>query len=360
MNLFLCKTPMQILRAIQLTYYKEDGFENSAICIFKTFNQADNLYQRISKLGLFKETYLFDNDYLKGKFSYFRNYFNDNRFCTLMNKYLYTSISMFNSDSYDAFVIYNLLKRKHAVDVYYIEDAPMIYSYLVPNKRNVIVGKILGLKFPIFEVTRWYFSVPEKMKRTNDAEVIKLSPLDRNDKAFVKIVNEVFDYTEDVLVNKTNIFIMEECFFTDKIITDNSDYILYKLIKNRYPNKQFTVKLHPRTKINRFETEFDCIQKSTVPWEVYLLNQNMNNALFISLSCGTVLSPKLLFGEEYRCMMLYQLFKDKAIRPTGAPYYTKEWEYLLSDITALYTRKENIAIPSNYEEMYTILEKWVN
>ena len=350
---------MQILRAIQLAYYKENGFEESAICIFATFDQAKNLYQRISDLQIFKESFLFEDNFIKGKLAYFRNYFINSQFAEFLKGYSYTSMTIFNSDSYDAFVAYNLLRKKNAVKVYYIEDAPMIYSYLTPSEKNIKLGKVLGLKFPIFEVDRWYFSVPEKMKRVNDAETVRLRPLNREDKDFVKIVNKAFDYTEDALINNTDVFIMEECFFTDKIITDNSDYLLYKSIKERYPNKRFTVKLHPRTKVNRFAGEFDCIQKSTIPWEVYLLNQNMNNAIFLSLSCGTVLSPKLLFGDEYRCMMLYRLFKDKARRTTGEPYYTQEWEELLNKISGIYTTKSNIVSPKSKNEVFSILDKWL-
>lgn len=359
MNLFLCKTPMQILRAIQLTYYKENGFKDSAICIFDTFDQANSLYQRISEQKLFAEVYLFDNNFTKGKLAYFKNYYCESKFSRFLKEHKYTSISMFNSDSYDAFVAYNWLKKKNKVEVFYIEDAPMIYSYIVPNVKNVRLGKVLGLSFPIFEVSRWYFSVPEEMKRTNDAPGMKLAPLDRNDADFVKLVNYIFDYTEDELVNKTEIFIMEECFFTDKIITDNSDYALYKSIKDRFSDKQFAVKLHPRTKINRFENEFECVEKSTIPWEVYLLNKNMNNAIFISLSCGTVLSPKLLFGDEYRCMMLYRLFKDKAMRVTGEQYYNQEWENLLNKISGLYEKKDNIVSPKTKKEVYSILDGWL-
>ena len=258
------------------------------------------------------------------------------------------------------FIAYNLLRKKNEVNVYYIEDAPMIYAYPLPSPKNVLIGRLLRLKFPIYEVSKWYFSVPEKMKKTNKSIAIKLTPLDRKDKKFVDLVNFVFNYTEDQLLNTTDIFIMEECFYTDKIIKDNSDYFLYKTIKEKYPNLQFAVKLHPRTKVNRFSNEFKCIEKSTIPWEVYLLNKNMKDTIFISLSCSTALSPKILFDDEYRCMLCYRLLRDRAIRADGHLYYTDEWEKLLANITELYNQKNNIAIPNDEVEMFNILDEWIN
>lgn len=347
MNIFLCKTPMQVLRALQLTYY-DKNFKSSDLCVFNTFDTSYDIYERIKNMSIFKSVHYFkNNDFRHGKLNYLRSYTSNNKLNMLFKDSNYNSITIFNSDTFDSFSAFNHAKN---IEVWYVEDTPMLYSYEIPQKKNKILYGLIGLKFPILEVSRWYFSVPEKMKKTNNAAVYKLQPLRRSDKKFVQTVNEIFDYTPDDIIHNTDIFIMEECFFTDDIIKDNSDYLLYKKIRDAYPMLNFSVKLHPRTKINRFESEFAVIKKSNIPWEVYLLNENMNNKIFLSLSCSTVLSPKLLFNDEYRCMMLYRLIKDKAIKSNGQPYYNDEWEKQLNQISNLYINKDKVRIPNNENE----------
>lgn len=358
MNIFLCKTPMQILRALQLTYYEKD-FENSDICIFNTFENAEHLYKRLIKIEIFHSVYFFkNNDFLKRNFNYLRSILCMNDFNRHIWNNTYSSITIFNSDTYDGFSAYNILKKK--TEVWFVEDAPMIYSYQVPSRRNVLLYKLIGLEFPILKVNRWYFSVPEKMHRTNNAQVFKLKPLNKDDKDFVSIVNKVFDYTPDDTINKTDVFIMEECFFTDGLMEKSSDYQLYKSLKDEFNSLFFTVKLHPRTKINRFKNEFNCIQKSTIPWEVFLLNEEIDNKIFLSISCTTMLSPKLLFDKEYRCILLYKFIGKSVKRENGTPYYNQEWINLLDELSDLYSNKNNVCSPISETELVSTIRKWIH
>jgi hypothetical protein len=349
---------MQILRALQLTYYEKE-FANSDICIFNTFDDAEHLYKRLIEIKKFRAVYIFQNDdFHKGKFNYLRSFLCKNDFNKLIKGNSYSSITIFNSDAYDGFSAYNILKKK--TEVWFVEDAPMIYSYQVPSRRNIFLYKLMGLEFPVLKVNKWFFSVPEKMHRANGAHTFKLKPLNKEDKDFVSIINRVFDYTPDETINETDILIMEECFFTDGLMEKNDDFRLYKSIKDEFSSLSFTVKLHPRTKVNRFTEEFNCIEKSTIPWEVFLLNEEFENKIFLSISCTTMLSPKLLFNKEYKSIMLYKVIGDSVKRDDGAPYYNHEWIDLLSGLSNLYSNKNHICSPESETELISTMRKWID
>lgn len=358
MNLFLCKTPIQVLRAIQLTYYNVDGFGHSSICIFDTFDISKKIVSQLKDTDVFQEVYYVkNNDFKKGKCNYLRSFFEKNFLSNIVSNNSISSISIFNVDTYDSFAIYNQLKRK--VRVYYIEDAPMIYSFKTPSKRNQFFYGIFGLKFPIFYVDGWYFSAPDLMKTINDAPVHRLPYFNKNDKEFLDLVNAVFEYAEEPVLNQAKVIFMEESLYTDGILKNSADFYLYREIYHRYSDTNFAVKLHPRTRENRFKNELDVLEKSSIPWEVYLLNSQMNNKIFISMACSTMISPKLLFSEEYRSILVYKLLDKDAIRTDGSPYFDKEWINALEKLPKLYNDKEKVLVPESKEKLFDILDKWI-
>lgn len=239
-----------------------------------------------------------------------------------------------------------------------VEDSPMLYFYPIPSWKHRLFYGLLGLSFPILHVDEWYFSVPEKMQRTNQAPAYTLKPLNRQDMTFVALVNRVFAYVPDLKVSSANVFIMEESFYTDGLIADNADYLLYKKIKDHFPGVSFTVKLHPRSKVNRFAQAFDCADKTTIPWEVFLLNEDFDDRIFISVSCTSMISPKLLFGKEFRSMMLYKICGDSVRQKNGNPYYTAQWQEKLEEVAGLYSQSDRISVPRTEEEMFAQLERW--
>lgn len=356
MNLFLCKTPMQILRAMQLTY-SEEKFSDSAVAVFHTFDNAQAYGARLKETGLFQAVSVFeDGDFSHGRLNHARAFFAKNDFRRFLQEHTFTEITTFNSNTYDNFVAWNRLGRK--VKIRFVEDAPMLYSYLVPSWKHRLFYGLLGLSFPIFHVDEWYFSIPEKMYRTNQAPAYALKPLDKQDKKFVALVNQVFAYTPDPNVTDADVFIMEECFYTDGLLTDNADYRLYERLKERFPQVSFAVKLHPRTKVNRFVQTFACIERTTIPWEVFLLNEDFDDRIFISISCTTMLSPKLLFGKEFRSMMLYKVCGDSVRRENGEPYYNAQWLEQLEEVVGLYSQSDRICVPRTEEEMFVQMERW--
>lgn len=358
MNLFLCKTPIQVLRSIQFAYYEYKDFKNSDLIIFDTFLGSDEMAIRIRKLGVFNEVFIVRNDdFIKGRLNYICALYTYNSLLKIITSKHYSSMTFFNADSYDAFVVFNKLGKN--VKVFYVEDAPMLYSYRVPARMKVAIYGLFNKRFPIFHVDRWYFSAPNHMKTNGDGKVYKIPSINRSDKNFRNLINAAFDYSDDDYISDNNVFIMEESFFVDGAVKDNYDYVVYKKIRDRYPNLKISVKLHPRTKVNRFGDEYKVVEKSSIPWEVFLLNHDMSNVLFISIACSTMISPKLLFNDENNCILLYKIFEDKIFEKNGEKYFSTEWLRQLAKIPSVYQDSSKILVPENELQLFEELDKWV-
>lgn len=133
------------------------------------------------------------------------------------------------------------------------------------------------------------------------------------------IVNYIYDYKADENLNKVDCLIMEESHYTDGLMIDNKDYEIYEKIVKRYPDIKFAIKLHPRTRKNRFEGLVSSVQNMRVPWELIAWNRMVSNdtELFqLGIICGTMVSDKLLFGYEGSKMLLAKVFKG-LIRAEG-------------------------------------------
>lgn len=358
MNLYLCKTPMQILRALQLTFYREDGFEESDICIFDVFEGACGLSKRLENTNLFHNVYFIDDQKCEGKFRYYKAYIEDSILTRISHERPYDSITMFNSDTCDSFAAYNILRKKKKVDVYYVEDAPNLYLYKVPSKKNVIFHNILGLHHPIFHVDRWYFSLPDQMLLTNKSPAFSLKPIDKTDLRFVGLVNAVFDYASVPDLSDADVLIMEESLFTDGVLKNDEDLHIYKRLKDEFKELNFMVKLHPRTKVNRFSEMFNCIERSTIPWEVYLMNENIEDTIFVSMACTTMLSPKLLFGVEFKSIMICKMVAEGIKDYNGRPYFNDDYLNVIEKIRSMYSDQSLFGLPENENELIDIICSW--
>lgn len=356
---FLCRTPVQVLRAVQLHYYDEELKKEADIFIHDTFPGSSTVIDNLKKTGLFRNVYsLLEGMFIKGKFSFLRNYYSQNTYNLLLKKNKYNTVVSFNISSVDNFCAYNILKKNAGFKYYYIEDAPMIYAYQLPSHRSVKLYQLFNLQFPIFKVDKWMFSMPEKMKKTNNAPSVELPKLNRDDKSFITLVNDIYSFRPNSTLDEADIVIMEECLFVDGLIDDNCDFKLYKEIRDHYPNISFVVKLHPRTKVNRFEKDFEVLKNSYIPWEVYLLNGDYTKKVFLAAACTTLVSPKLLFGDENQCILTYNILHDKPHRADGSLYFDEAWDEAIDKLPSLYQNDARFIIAKDKEHIFEILGQW--
>ena len=153
---------------------------------------------------------------------------------------------------------------------------------------------------------------------------------------------------------------MEECYWNDGLLKGGEDYVLFKQIKQKFENENICLKLHPRTRENRFSNVFKVLPTNGIPWEVYALNMNMNNKILVSLSCATMISSKLLYGDETYSLLLYPLIIDKIIdKISGQKYLTSDRVVKINEQKKFYSNKSKFFVANDLNSAIEVLDNWL-
>lgn len=225
------------------------------------------------------------------------------------------------------------------------------------RKRIFKIGKIID---PINEKKHyryWTSSLEEGELEKRDNVLCFGTPRIRNeDKDFVCIINKVFGYKIDEKINSYKILILEqECLEGREFIPQNADIELFNKALNYFEQNDILVKIHPRSNPKRFSNKYNVFIDRSIPFEVFLLNYDMNDKVLITISSSSVLAPKFLMDNEPFIVVLYELveFSDfiKDYLNYSMPFYKKSIE----TIKKMYSDSGKICTPKSEEEYCDLL-----
>lgn len=362
---FVCASYIQTIRAFQM-HSQIDGFKQNADLFL-----VNKMFEDVELISRFRKTRAFNNvhyiDTSADETAATLRYMYAKKYKDILKKNSYSKVISFNEEEIIAQALYNLNKRQPNFEFHCVEDAPSAYElYLPPNFSWKHPYKWLGIDKPFYKIKEWWTSCPELMTFPKECnfEVKKLPPINVNDRKLLDIVNYIYDYKADENLNKVDCLIMEESHYTDGLMIDNKDYEIYEKIVKRYPDIKFAIKLHPRTRKNRFEGLVSSVQNMRVPWELIAWNRMVSNdtELFqLGIICGTMVSDKLLFGYEGSKMLLAKVFKG-LIRAEGG--YCRISDALIQKYERFqqeYKQPDKFVLPCTEEEVFRILDKkWKN
>lgn len=363
MIVFVCASYVQTIRAFQM-HSEMDEFKQDAdlFLVNPMFNDVE-LINRFRKVGFFRNVYYIDT--LAGRKAATLKYMYGKKYGNILRKYSYDKVVSFNVEEIVAQALYNLNKRQPGFEFHCVEDCPNAYNvYLPSNFTWKHPYKWLGIDKPFYKIKNWWTSCPELMDFPEKCtfEVRKLSTINIENRNLLNILNYIYGYRPDEVLDKADCLIMEESHYTDGLMIDNKDYHIYKAILKRYPYIRFAIKLHPRTTKNRFKGMLPVIKNSKVPWELIIWNRIISRSselVLMSIVCGTMVSDKFMFGYEGSKLLLIKLFKN-SIKKQGA--YCRISDELISKYEKIkqgYRLPEQFLLPETEDELYKILdEKW--
>ncbi|WP_407370233.1 hypothetical protein, partial [Carnobacterium sp.] len=108
------------------------------------------------------------------------------------------------------------------------------------------------------------------------------------------------------------------------------------------------VKLHPRTKNMELRNEIKEF-KSTMPFEIFNLNNSMKDKVLISVFSTACLNPKIMFNEEPIVILLFKLLDLSTMTNFNKTTYD-----IAYNVKESYTSKR-FFIPETTEELEFIL-----
>ena len=313
---FTCASYIHLIRAFQMHTRMSEFKDNADLYLtHPMFNNSD-LVERIKNTNCFRKVFYVD----ACENGHFKLYRTKKKFDDTIGKVdFYNKLVSFNIENVAACFIYNQSCSNDGFEFHCCEDAPTIYKTYIPKKEGITNPfTLMGLKKECFHIDAWWTSIPELMKIPSafTNKVYKLPPIDINDFDLLKQLNYIFGYKKIAELNSADILIMEESHYTDGLLPGNDDFEIFKAIKEHYIDKKIFIKLHPRTKINRFKNHIDVLPASEFPWELIVWNRILSSPkplLQIGICCGTLVSDKTLFDYEGPKIALMRMFENKLI-----------------------------------------------
>lgn len=174
-----------------------------------------------------------------------------------------------------------------------------------------------------------------------------LPKISREDGEFKSAVNYIFDYQRPK--EELPFIFLEQSFRAEGIKTN--DISLMRECQDAVGTENFVVKPHPRNPENLpFLLGLTRKYQNHVPWELLLLNGDMENSTVITVCSNGALTGRLVFGLDIPTVMLYELFEGKVLWQEDA---------VLKNYLRKFQRQfagENYYVPKTVYELKNILK----
>ena len=174
-----------------------------------------------------------------------------------------------------------------------------------------------------------------------------LPKISKDDTELKEILNYIFDYRASIL--SADFIFLEQSFRAEGIKTN--DISLMRECQDAVGTENFVVKPHPRNPENLpFLLGLTRKYQNHVPWELLLLNGDMENSTVITVCSNGALTGRLVFGLDIPTVMLYELFEGKVLWQEDA---------VLKNYLRKFQRQfagENYYVPKTVYELKNILK----
>ncbi len=354
---FFCATPYQIFNCINLKL-SEFSYDDADIYLLTFASDLSKYKKSLENSGLFRHVYLvytFDgshgikdaarlflfldkdlNEVLKSK-----KY--DVMFCTCMgfvNTIIYT----------------RLYRNNPKIQLMYYDEGIGIYCVplIQASQKLKLFLKLFHGRDYFANINCLYAYLPDSMLVNREFEVKKISRVVQKDK---DVYNKIFEYRQesDFYTNKRFVYLDQAYKKQLGIPIDNGK--LLQIIGREIPQESIAVKLHPTRTPDDAEYA-DCMlniaPKTPIPWEVQLLNMNLQEKVFISINSTACITPKMVFDQEPIVVLLYRLVPEclSASADNG-----KAMEQFFEKVRDSYQASNRFFIPETVEELIQILRQ---
>lgn len=353
---------------LRTTVYKDDEAD---IIIYSSTLPARGVYEKVAKTNIYRNVYYADTSLCRcGKNYSFKQklpkYFVYLLTMSFPQNTLKRIIGSSLDDSYDEFLfnsfgaladcIFNVCYRNNTnIVCKRIEDAYVSYFTVWGSRKSgfrrfleKISYKVFGNKNIEDYIDGYYFSEPEMVMAKFPYPIIPAPKFGRDNKAFVSLLNEIFEYNPAAKTDKI-LFLFED----GRLFFDGSEeeVDLVEDMISYLPKEKMAIKMHPRRKVDRFATlGVESMKASKVPWEIIQLNQDYSGCIFMTVTSSAVFSSDIYFGDKCYKILLYKCLKTppSSIDSKFEAYVQKYMERFGS---------EYLFIPKSYEELKEILMK---
>ena len=201
-------------------------------------------------------------------------------------------------------------------ETYYNSSRQYRFERLFNRNKNVIYGNVDCL----------YVFEPDCMLWNQGIKVLEIPHIDPLNEEFKNCINIIYDYKNMTDVYDKKYIFMEESYYADGEYVD--DVGLLKIISEIVGQDNCMVKIHPRNPENRFgKLGYKTNINTSIPWEVIVLNQDMENKILITIGSTSVINPIRIFGYKIKAVSSYKCLKNKPKVMEGDLWDATQYSY---------------------------------
>lgn len=352
-NIFICSTEYQLFNIVNIinTYYIDD---ENVLFILDCIAYNKKLKEIAKKANIFTDIKIITAGPINGTL---KSYIVTLR-CIFGKKFSSINVGEISrvfitfTEIYSRILACEILKQYPRCELYFYEDGMASYTNIL-SKKNAYnkTNRLLKLKYGSYLIEHccglYIYKTEYVMK--NDFEIIlKQIPSIAVNSEYAKKLYDIFaNESMDKIINKE--FIFFDSWFNSKQDIEDSDRTTEKLLsclKNR-----IIVKPHP-SNMKKWNNTDVPIFKSGDSFEIYYLMHSFEKNVLISAFSTACLLPKLIFDEEPRVILLYNLYRN----------YPDQWENrdaIYKKIRESYHNVNDFFIPSSSEELEDKLNNYL-
>lgn len=361
--LIICNTVLQIMFATNLKYTEfvdddvdliiSDHTNNSEVIAnnSKNVNAFSNVFYVKSKDFVRSEAAILTN----GRWGYITDEIHKTqilkRFIGLTDKY--DILFAANPDKFANLLFECLYEKNPNMKYFMYEDGLSAYCvlgetlklqrHLTVSKLHTVFNQIIRKKYASKYISGLYLFEPELCEWDDGIPLYKMAKIDKNNEKLVHTLNEMFGYSKmNDTYSEIYIFFEESYSVED---TEVNDIEIVENIAEIVGKDNIKVKIHPRNPINRFANLGFATNKNTfIPWELIMLNEDMENKILLSIASGSIANPYIIMGMKTKSIVLMKCAQGD-FGKSGNIY--NEFLY-----TKIYKRNPDVfLVPSDIKEL---------
>ncbi len=320
--LIVCNTAYQIMVATQLRhfFFKTDEVH---LLVSNHMNNSEAIAENVKQTHFFDNVIYVQNKKLVvkqgSKFRAIRRTTNRIKETILNLKIIkhlvktngyYDELCVSNISIFTILLLHRLKRKNVRLSIF--EDGFSTYCRSFKNSdRASTIHRLLNKNGMLGDAERLFLFNPQLLEWNFGGKVIALPKFSRENNEIKAQLNQTFQLSniKDDYSTVKYLF-MEESFFADGFKVN--DVELVQKIAEKTNINDVCVKLHPRNSINRFEPlgiktniNFD------IPWELIILNQDIEKITLLTISSSSALTPYLIFDLPVKSISMLNLLDEK-------------------------------------------------
>ena len=218
-----------------------------------------------------------------------------------------------------------------------------LQRHLTVSKLHTVFNQIIRKKYASKYISGLYLFEPELCEWDDGIPLYKMAKIDKNNEKLVHTLNEMFGYSKMNDTYSERYIFFEESYSVED--TEVNDIEIVENIAEIVGKDNIKVKIHPRNPINRFANLGFATNKNTfIPWELIMLNEDMENKILLSIASGSIANPYIIMGMKTKSIVLMKCAQGD-FGKSGNIY--NEFLY-----TKIYKRNPDVfLVPSDIKEL---------